>query len=201
MQNVTFNTKTTALEVIEAYKTNLNGYECIITGASTGIGIETARALAKAGARVIIGARDVDKAEKVAETLRKETNNNQIEVELLELSSLKSVNEFVRRFLSKNRPLHILINNAGIMHGPLTYTKDGFESQFGTNHIGHFALTVGVLPALKRGAKESGRNVRVVSLTSLGHIRSDIHFDDINFKKREYEGWLGYGISYITLYI
>jgi NAD(P)-dependent dehydrogenase (short-subunit alcohol dehydrogenase family) len=188
-----FTDKTTALEVIDAYKCNLQGYECIVTGAASGIGIETVRALARAGARVIIGARNLEKAEKVAETLRNDTNNRKIEVEMLDLASLRSVNEFIRRYIEKDRPLHVLINNAGILMTKLEYTEDGSESTFGTNHMGHFALTLGLIPALQRGAKESRRNSRVVVVSSISHLFSNINFDDINFKKREYTRGLAYG--------
>jgi NAD(P)-dependent dehydrogenase (short-subunit alcohol dehydrogenase family) len=188
-----FHAKSSALEVIQGH--DLSKYETIVTGGSSGIGIETARALAKAGARVVIGARDLPKAEEVAKKLRDETKNAKIEVEKLELDSLASVNDFVKRYLAKKRPLNILINNAGIMACPLTYTVDGFESQFGTNHMGHFALTVGLLPALKEAAKLTGKKSRVVNLSSIAHARSDIDLNDINFKKRDYDPWVAYGQS------
>ena len=111
MSDKKLHAKSTALEVIEGH--DLTGYETIVTGGASGIGIETVRALAKAGARVIIGARDLSRAEPIAQTLRTETSSNKIEVELLDLGSLKSVKQFVARFLEKKRPLHILINNAG----------------------------------------------------------------------------------------
>ena len=115
MSDKKFHAKSTALEVIEGH--DLTGYETIVTGGASGIGIETVRALAKAGARVIIGARDFSRAEPVAQTLRKETGSDKIELELLDLASLKSVRAFVQRFLEKKRPLHILINNAGNSYG------------------------------------------------------------------------------------
>jgi NAD(P)-dependent dehydrogenase (short-subunit alcohol dehydrogenase family) len=191
-----FGFDTTAMEVINAYKTNLNGYEVIVTGAASGIGIETARALAKAGARVVIGARDLAKAEEVAKDIRRTTENDHVEVEKIELDKLASVNAFVQRYLAKNRALHILVNNAGIMACPLSYTEDGFENQFGTNHMGHFTLTIGLLPALIRGVKETGRNARVVNVSSLAHVWGDVDFNDINFKNgREYTPMVGYGQS------
>ncbi len=191
-----FGPRTTALEVVQAYKTNLKSYEVIVTGASSGIGVETARALAQAGARVVIGSRDLHKGEQVAQDVRQSTGNPHVEVEQLELSSLASVNAFVQRYLAKDRPLHILINNAGIMACPLTYTEDGFESQFGTNHMGHFALTVGLLPALRRGVKESGRKARIVNVSSVAHAYSDVDFNDVNFTNgREYQPFISYGQS------
>ena len=183
-----FGEKSRALEVVEGH--DLTGKEVIVTGASSGIGIETVRALAKIGARVIIAARDLKRANEVAEDIIKSTGNKNIEVEELELGSLKSVHAFVDRFLAKNRPLHILINNAGIMNTPQGVTEDGFELQFGVNHIGHFVLTTGLLPALK-----AAKNARVVNVSSLAHMWSDIVYEDINFKNRQYEGFLSYGQS------
>jgi NAD(P)-dependent dehydrogenase (short-subunit alcohol dehydrogenase family) len=140
--------------------------------------------LAKAGARVVMAVRDVVRGEEVAKEIRKSTGNDKVEVEKLELSSLKSVNEFVKRYLSTGRQLNILINNAGVMACPLSYTEDGFEMQFGTNHMGHFALSLGLVPALKEAHKKTGKYSRVVSLSSCAHIISNVLFDDINFKKR-----------------
>ena len=181
-----FGERSTALEVIEGH--NLSGKEIIVTGAASGIGVETARALAKAGARVVIAARDLKRSNEVKDDIIKTTGNKNIEVEELELGSLKSVQKFVERYLAKKRPLHILINNAGVMDTPQGTTEDGFELQFGINHVGHFALTVGLLPVLKEA-----KNARVINLSSLGHSSSDIVYDDINFKNRPYEGFQAYG--------
>ena len=185
-----FGFETKALEVVEGI--NLKGKEVIITGASDGIGVETARALAKAGARVVIAARNLQKAEPVAKDIRESTKNPNVEVEKLELSSLASVNEFVKRYLEKKRPLHILINNAGVWESVKSYTADGFETTFGTNHVGHFALTLGLIPALIEGFKQSGKKSRVVNVSSLGHAFSNIIYDDINFKTREFDSRLAY---------
>ena len=185
--------RSTALEVIEGH--DLTGYEIIVTGGASGIGVETVRAFAKANARVILAARDLAKAKSVADEIIKSTGNNKVEVEQLDLASLKSVRAFVERYLAKKRHLNILVNNAGIMACPLAYTEDGFESQFGTNHVGHFVLTKGLIPALKEGAKKSGKNSRVISVSSLAHAISDVNLEDPNFKIREYEPWLSYGNS------
>ena len=181
-----FGHRSTALEVIAGH--DLTGRAAIVTGGASGIGVETVRALATAGARVTIATRDLPKAQSVAATLRAETGSERIEAALLDLGSLASVRAFVDQHLALRRPLSILINNAGIMATPFGLTPDGFELQFGTNHIGHFALTVGLLPALKAASK-----ARVVSLSSIGHRRSDIHYDDLNFERRPYEPFLGYG--------
>ena len=183
-----FGARSTALEVIAGH--DLRGREAIVTGGASGIGVETVRALAAAGARVVLAARNQQQAEEVAATLRADTGNAAIEAELLDLASLASVRAFVERFLAQRRPLHLLINNAGVMATPLSYTEDGFELQFGTNHVGHFALAAGLLPALRAAG-----TARVVSLTSLGHRRSGIYFDDLNFREREYEPFLAYGQS------
>jgi NAD(P)-dependent dehydrogenase (short-subunit alcohol dehydrogenase family) len=183
-----FDARSTAREVIAGH--NLHGVDAIVTGGASGIGAETVRALAIAGARVIIATRDHIKGEAVAATLRKETGNVRIEFQALDLASLASVRDFVAQFLKLRRELHLLINNAGIMATPLAYTNDGFESQFGTNHLGHFFLTVGLLSALKAAGR-----ARVVSLSSFGHRRSDVYFDDLNFHSRPYDRWLAYGQS------
>jgi NAD(P)-dependent dehydrogenase (short-subunit alcohol dehydrogenase family) len=183
-----FGPRSTALEVVAGH--DLTGREAIVTGGASGIGVETVRALATAGVRVVIATRDRSKGEEVAARLSKETGSGAIEFRLLDLASLASVKVFATQFVGLRRPLHLLINNAGIMATPLAYTADGFESQFGTNHVGHFALTVGLLPAL-----EAAGRARVVSLTSLGHRRSDVDFDDLNFRRRPYDPWLAYGQS------
>ncbi len=183
-----FGARSTAREVVSGH--DLRGREAIVTGGASGIGIETVRALAEADARVVIATRDRSKGEGVAATLRKETGKDAIEFAMLDLGSLKSVRAFVAQILATGRPLHLLINNAGIMATPQAYTEEGFESQFGTNHIGHFALTVGLHPALKKAGK-----ARVVELTSIGHRRSDVVFDDLNFRNRAYERWSAYGQS------
>ncbi len=183
-----FGAKSTAREVIAGH--DLHGRDAIVTGGASGIGVETVRALAAAGARVVLATRDRAKGEAVAASLRKETGGGAIEFRALDLASLASVRAFVAEYLTLNRKLNILINNAGIMATPLSYTVDGFESQFGTNHIGHFALTVGLLPALRAAGM-----ARIVALTSIGHRRSDVHFEDLNFRQRPYDPWNAYGQS------
>ena len=188
-----FGFETNALEVVEGV--DLSGKEIIITGGSSGIGIETTRALAKAGARITIGARNLEKAEAVAKEIRESTKNPNIEVEELELGSLTSVNEFVKRYLEKKRPLNILINNAGVLAASKSQTVDGFETDFGTNHVGHFALTLGLIPALIDGYKQSGKKSRVISVSSMAHVISDIIYDDVNFTNREWDLFSAYGQS------
>ncbi len=185
---VTFGFSSTALDVVDGH--DLTGRNVIVTGGASGIGVETVRALATAGARVLIATRDATRAEPQAARLRKDTGNAEIEIAPLDLASLASVRRFVDAVLADGRELHILINNAGVMAGPLTYTEDGFESQFGTNHVGHHALTVGLLPALRRSG-----GARVVALSSIGHRRGDVDFDDLDFRARPYDPWVAYAQS------
>jgi NAD(P)-dependent dehydrogenase (short-subunit alcohol dehydrogenase family) len=190
-----FGAGSTALEVIAGH--DLCGREAIVTGGASGIGVETVRALAVAGARVTLAARNRAQAQEVAASLAIESGEHiaesggAIDVRTLDLASLSSVRAFTADVLTGERPLHILINNAGVMATPQSYTEDGFELQFGTNHVGHFALTTGLMPALLKAAGTA----RVVSLSSIGHRRSDVHFDDVNFRERPYDPWAAYGQS------
>ncbi len=181
-----FGHDSTTDEVLEGI--DLDGKWALVTGGSGGLGAETARALASKGARVVITARDVAKGESVAEGIRKATGNAGVEVEALELGSLASIRAFAARFLARHDALQILVNNAGVMACPLGKTTDGFELQFGTNHLGHFLMTGLIAPALLRGAP-----ARIVSVSSRGHHQSPVVFDDIQFEQRPYDKWLAYG--------
>lgn len=183
-----FGYRSTALDVVKGH--DLRGRLAVVTGATSGLGIETARALATAGADVTLAVRDVARAEPIVRELRASTGNEKVSASALDLASLASVRRFAEGFLSRGLPLHVLVNNAGIMACPLGRTEDGFEAQFGTNHLGHFLLAVLLRPALEAGAPS-----RVVSLSSLGHRRSDIHFDDVNYLHRPYDKWEAYGQS------
>ena len=186
-----FGHDTTTGEVLEGI--DLDGKLALVTGGSGGLGAETARALASKGARVVITARDVARGEGVAKQIRNSTGttgNGGVEVEELELGSLASVRAFAERFLARHDALQILVNNAGVMACPFERTEDGFELQFGTNHLGHFLLTGLLAPALLRGAP-----ARIVSLSSRGHQQSPVVFDDIAFEQRPYEKWAAYGQS------
>lgn len=183
-----FGRDTTTNEVLEGI--DLTGKLALVTGGTSGIGEETARALASKGARVVITARDAVKGEEVAKRIRESTGNPNVEVEELELASLASIRSFGERFLKRHDSLQILVNNAGVMACPFGKTQDGFETQFGTNHIGHFLTTCLIAPALIKGAPS-----RVVCVSSLGHHISPVVFDDIHFEKRPYEKWMSYGQS------
>ncbi|XP_066504469.1 retinol dehydrogenase 13 isoform X2 [Hoplias malabaricus] len=155
--------------------THLDGKTVLITGANTGIGKETALDMAKRGARVILACRDLDKAHAAAEEIRKKSGNGNVTVKKLDLASLRSVRNFAREIQEKEDRLDILINNAGIMMCPKWKTEDGFEMQFGVNHLGHFLLTNLLLDQLKRSTPS-----RIVNVSSRAHERGQINFEDIN---------------------
>jgi NAD(P)-dependent dehydrogenase (short-subunit alcohol dehydrogenase family) len=171
---------------------DLSRRRAIVTGASSGIGIETARALAAAGAEVMLAVRDLAAGERTAVEIRGTTGNQAVRVGRLDLGDLDSVRAFAAAW---DGPLHLLINNAGVMALPSRELTDrGWELQFATNHVGHFALTDGLHNALAAGA-HSDAEARVVSLSSRGHLRSPVVFDDLHFSERPYDPWRAYGQS------
>jgi NAD(P)-dependent dehydrogenase (short-subunit alcohol dehydrogenase family) len=180
-----FSFESTAAEVVNGI--DLSGRRVIVTGGASGIGIETARALAGAGAEVTLAVRNLAAGERTAEDITATTGNKQVLVAPLDLADQASVASFAAAW---DGPLHILINNAGIMAAPLMRTPEGWEMQFATNHLGHFALATG----LHRALAEAG-GARVVSVSSSGHLRSPVVFEDIHFAEREYEPWAAYGQS------
>ncbi|MGC2484854.1 MAG: SDR family NAD(P)-dependent oxidoreductase [Acidimicrobiales bacterium] len=182
-----FTRTTTALEVLEGV--DLSGKRAIVTGGASGIGAETARALAHAGAEVTIGARDVEAGGLVARDIVLSTGNNNVQVFQLDLTEEVSLRNFAATWLG---PLDILVNNAGVMAIPeLELSFDGHEMQFATNHLGHFALTVALHHSLS--AAENG--ARVVCVSSNAHWLSPVDFSDIDFENRDYDPWLAYGQS------
>jgi len=181
-----FGAHSTASEVVAGL--DLSHVAAIVTGASGGLGAETARALAERGARVTLTVRDLAKGEAAAETIRKSTGNPKVDVMALELMSLDSVRAFAREFSARHETLNVLINNAGVMACPLARTANGWESQFATNHIGHFLLTGLLTPLLVASAPS-----RVVSVSSRGHRFSPVVFEDIHFERRPYDKWSAYG--------
>jgi len=178
--------ETTADEVLDSI--DLDGRLAVITGAASGLGKETARAMAAKGAHIVIPARDLEKGESAAAEIKTATGNDHIEVFEMELGSMASVRSFADAFLEKHDRIDLLINNAGVMACPYAETRDGLEMQFGTNHIGHFLMTNLLMPAVLRG-----NSPRIVNLSSRGHHRDEVHFDDLNFKNRDYEKWEAYG--------
>jgi NAD(P)-dependent dehydrogenase (short-subunit alcohol dehydrogenase family) len=156
------------------------GRTAVITGANTGLGFETAAALAGRGARVVLAVRNLEKGKKAAERITATAPGAEVKLQELDLSSLESVRTAAAQLRSDHDRIDLLINNAGVMYTPKSTTKDGFELQFGTNHLGHFALT-GLL--LDRLLPVAGS--RVVNVSSIGHrIRAAIHFDDLQWERR-----------------
>jgi NAD(P)-dependent dehydrogenase (short-subunit alcohol dehydrogenase family) len=169
---------------------DLAGKRALVTGASTGLGEETARALASAGAAVTLAVRDQTRGDAAADRIRAAVPGANLEVRRLDLASLASVRAFADAFLADHDRLDLLVNNAGIMACPQDVTADGFEMQFGTNHLGHFLLASLLAPALVAAAPS-----RVVALSSAGHRRSDVDLDDPGFETTPYEPWIAYGRS------
>ena len=182
-----FDATSTAADVVAGH--DLTGRRAIVTGGGSGIGVETVRALASAGAEVTIAVRDPEQGERAAQDIAGTTGSSTVRVARLDLLDLDSVAAFVADW---DGPLDLLINNAGVMALPqLTLTDHGWETQFATNHLGHFALTVGLHDAL--AAATDG--ARIVSVSSTGHLASPVHFEDIHFAQRAYDPWQAYGQS------
>lgn len=161
---------------------NCEGQVAIITGGNRGIGLETVKGLCKANVRVIIACRDGKSAGEAIDKVKEEFPSSKVEFMELDLGSLDSVRKFANSFCSKNLPLHILINNAGIMLPPYGKTEDGFELQFGINHLGHFVLTNMLLDALIRSASKE-KYSRILTLSSGLHLQGTMNFDDLNSEK------------------
>jgi NAD(P)-dependent dehydrogenase (short-subunit alcohol dehydrogenase family) len=180
-----FSAGSTAAQVVAGI--DLAGHRVIVTGGASGIGIETARALAGAGAEVTLAVRNLAAGERTAEDIIATTGNKQVLVAPLDLADQASVASFAAAW---DGPLHILVNNAGLMASPEMRTPEGWEMQFATNHLGHFALATGMHRALAAAG-----GARVVSVSSSAHLRSPVVFSDIHFRQRAYEPWAAYGQS------
>ncbi|MGW3159176.1 SDR family NAD(P)-dependent oxidoreductase [Streptomyces sp. NPDC001089] len=181
-----FGEESTAADVVEGV--DLSGKHAVVTGAASGLGTETARALAGAGASVTLAVRDTDAGERAAADIREATGNDAVHVGRVDLTDKASIAAFTSAWTG---PLHILVNNAGVMQLPtLDHTPDGWELQFASNHLGHFALALGLHDALAAAG-----NARIVSLSSRGHQASPVEFNDINFVSRPYDPRLGSGQS------
>lgn len=172
---------------------NQKGRVVCVTGSSSGIGFEAARVLAGKEATVVIAVRNPEKGEKAIEKIRTEFSGADLELLILDLADLSSVKNFATEFKQKYERLDLLINNAGVMIPPYSKTADGFELQFGTNHLGHFALTAQLIQLL--GATE---NSRVINVASNAHKAGNINFDDLNWEQRGYSSWRAYGDSKIA---
>ncbi|XP_057774345.1 short-chain dehydrogenase TIC 32, chloroplastic-like isoform X2 [Salvia miltiorrhiza] len=190
-----FSSASTAEEVTKGI--DASGLTAIVTGASSGIGLETTRVLAKRGVHVVMGIRNMGAGERVKEGIIKENPAAKIDAIELDLSSMKSVRSFASEFTSSGLPLNILINNAGIMMPPFTLSADKIELQFATNYIGHFLLTHLLLDTMKKTARDTKREGRIVNLSSRAHrhsYRQGIRFHKINDEK-SYSKWYAYGQS------
>ncbi|SFF53913.1 NADP-dependent 3-hydroxy acid dehydrogenase YdfG [Actinacidiphila alni] len=180
-----FGAASTTAEVIAGI--DLTGRTAVVTGGYSGLGRETVRTFLAAGARVIVPARDTARAEKALDGIG---DADRLQVWPMDLLDPASIDAFADRFLATGDPLHLLVNSAGIMAAPLTRDARGFESQFATNHLGHFQLTARLWPALV-----AAHGARVVQVSSLGHRYSPVDLDDPHFERGAYDPWVGYGRS------
>jgi NAD(P)-dependent dehydrogenase (short-subunit alcohol dehydrogenase family) len=169
---------------------NLHGKRILVTGVSAGLGVETARSLAARGAQVVGAARDLTKAEAATTQVRKDAavNRGSFELIALDLASLKSVRACADRLLARGEPFDVVIANAGVMATPFGHTADGFETQFGTNHLGHFVLVNRIASLILAGG-------RLINLSSAGHRYSNVDLQDPNFERTPYEPFVAYGRS------
>lgn len=184
----TFDFESTTDDVLDGI--DLSGRRFLVTGASTGLGEETVRSVASKGASVTMAVRDVERGDAAAARIVAAVPGADLEVRALDLASLASVRAFADAYLVEHDRLDVLIDNAGVMACPYATTTDGFEMQFGTNHVGHFLLTRLLTPALVASAPS-----RVVVLTSSGHRFGDVDLDDPGFERTPYDPWLAYGRS------
>lgn len=182
------NANATTDEVLDGL--DLTGRRVVITGAATGLGRESARAMAAHGASVTVLARSEERAAGAAAEIESMVPGADVEPGVVDLADLATVRSFAESYLRSHDAVDVLINNAGVMACPLGRTTDGFETQFGTNHLGHFLLTALLAPALLRGDSP-----RVVTLSSAGHSRSDVDLADPNYESSEYAPWIAYGRS------
>ena len=180
-----FGAQSTAMEVIE--EVDLDGKRAIVTGATSGLGVETARALASAGAEVTLAVRDAGAGDRAAEDIKHSTGHSHVLVAPLDLADQASVAGFVAGWDGR---LDILVNNAGIMATPETRTAEGWELQFATNHLGHFHLATALHDALGAAG-----GARVVVVSSVGHVNGEVIFDDVNFERHPYDPWAAYAQS------
>ncbi|GMN02074.1 SDR family NAD(P)-dependent oxidoreductase [Erythrobacter sp. MTPC3] len=181
-----FGAKSTTDDVLDGH--DLNGKTVFVTGGNSGLGQETGRAMAAKGAHVILLGRNQEKLDEAIGEIRKDNGEGEIETLLCDLGSLDSIRQCGAEARSRYSKIDILINNAGVMACPMGRTSDGFETQFGTNHIGHFALTKELMPLIEKGADK-----RIVNLSSRAHHIAPANLDDPNFEEAAYDPWLSYG--------
>ena len=188
LETTSFGASSTTNEVLSGV--NLKGKLIFVTGVSAGLGVETARSLAAHGAQVVGAARDLNKAKTATEQVRKDAaaNGGGFELVELDLANLKSVRACADRLLAKGEPLDVVIANAGVMATPFGHTADGFETQFGTNHLGHFVLVNRIASLIRTGG-------RLINLSSAGHRYANVDLDDPNFERTPYDPMVAYGRS------
>src|SRR5271166_2535898 len=182
----TFGAESTADEVLEGI--NLSGKRVLVTGVSAGLGVETARSLVAHGAAVVGTARDLTKARRALAEAFARTSKPPLDLVEADLASLASVRKAASDLLANGKPFDVIIANAGVMACPQGKTQDGFETQFGTNHLGHFVFVNRLVPLLNS-------NARIVTLSSAGHRISDVDIEDPNFERTEYQPFTAYGRS------
>src|ERR1700723_879708 len=188
LEATSFGATSTTDEVLSGM--NLKGKRILVTGASAGLGVETARSLAAHKAQVVGAARDLNKAKVATEPVRRDAvaNGGSFELVELDLADLNSVRACADRLLAKAEPLDVIIANAGVMATPFGHTADGFETQFGANHLGHFVLVNSIASLTRTGG-------RLINVSSAGHRYSNVDLDDPNFERTEYEPFVSYGRS------
>src|SRR6202790_4104362 len=188
LQATSFGATSTTDDILFGAK--LKGKRILVTGVSAGLGVETARSLAAHGAQVVGAARDLNKAKAATEQVRKDAlaNGGSFEPVELDLANLKSVRACADRLLAKGEPLDVVIANAGGMATPVGRTGEGFETQFGTNHLGHFVLVNRIASLIRDGG-------RLINLSSAGHRFSNVDLEDPNFERTPYEPFVAYGRS------
>ena len=188
LETTSFGATSTTDDVLSGV--NLKGKRILVTGVSAGLGVETARSLAAHGAQVVGAARDLNKAKAATEQVRKDAaaNGGSFELVELDLANLKSVRACADRLLAKGEAFDVVIANAGVMATPFGHTADGFETQFGTNHLGHFVLVNRIASLIRDGG-------RLINLSSAGHRYSNVDLDDPNFERTPYEPFVAYGRS------
>src|ERR1700693_2211349 len=188
LEATSFGATSTTADVLSGV--NLKGKRILITGVSAGLGVETARSLAAHGAQVVGAARDLNKAKAATEQVRRDgaANGGSFELVELDLANLKSVRACADRLLAKGDAFDVVIANAGVMATPFGHTADGFETQFGTNHLGHFVLVNRIASLIRSGG-------RLINLSSLGHRYSNVNLEDPNFDRTPYEPFIAYGRS------
>src|SRR6266496_935582 len=188
LETTSFGATSTTDDVLSGV--NLKGRRILVTGVSAGIGVETARSLAAHGAQVVGAARDLNKAKTATAQVRKDAaaNGGSFELVELDLANLKSVRACADGLLAKGEDFDVIIANAGVMATPFGHTADGFETQFGTNHLGHFVLVNRIAALIRTGG-------RLINVSSAGHRRSNVDLEDPNFERTPYEAFVAYGRS------